>query len=141
LKNAKIALLVTSESRRPLILGDLESLGVEVLTVRSCGEARGLLETRPPVALVITDVSLKDGNWCDIFKHLIDNGIQASVVVNSSQADERLWSEVLWRGGYDMLVEPYGRDELRRTVEGALRAVHGLHSGIPTHDFLATASN
>jgi FixJ family two-component response regulator len=44
------------------------------------------------------------------------------LIVSSPQADEILWSEVLWRGAYDLLVEPYESDELRNTLEGALRA-------------------
>jgi two-component system response regulator PilR (NtrC family) len=97
-------------------------LAVEVLPAASCHEARTLLENHPPVDVVITDVSLTDGNWSDVFRCLIDAGVRASVVVTSRWADERLWSEVLWRGAYDLLVEPYEVDELRRIVEGALRA-------------------
>jgi FixJ family two-component response regulator len=53
---------------------------------------------------------------------LVDRGIHASVVVSARLADERLWSEVLWRGAYDVIVEPYEAEEVRRIVEGALRA-------------------
>ena len=35
----------------------------------------------------------------------------------------RLWSEALWRGVHDLLVEPYENFEVKRAVEGALRAV------------------
>ncbi len=55
--------------------------------------------------MIITQLTLADGNWCDLFKYLVDRGSHASVVVSSPQADERLWSEVLWRGAYDLLVE------------------------------------
>ena len=72
--------------------------------------------------MIITQVTLTDGNWCDIFKYLVDHGIQASTVVSSPQADEQLWSEVLWRGAYDLLVEPYETREVHQTIEGALRA-------------------
>ena len=119
-----LALVVMCRERRPSLLTDLRSLQIETLEVGSCQEARALLQTRPPVDLVITQVSLPDGNWCDIFKYLVDCGIEASVVVSSPRADEILWSEVLWRGAYDLLVEPYRSGEVRQTVEGALRAVH-----------------
>ena len=88
----------------------------------NCQEAGALLATRPPVEVIITDVTLPDGNWCDIFKYLVDHNVDASVVVSSVRADESLWSEILWRGAYDLLVEPYENRELRRVVEGALRA-------------------
>lgn len=117
------ALVVMSRERRSPLLENLESLKLTVLAVENCRETRSLLQTRPPLEVVIIDVSLGDGNWCDIFKFLVDYGISTSVVVVSSLADERLWSEILWRGAYDLLVEPYGRDELRRVVEGAVRTL------------------
>ena len=117
------ALVVMSRERRLPLVEILEPLTLSVLTAEDCREARALLQTRPPLEIVIIDVSLMDGNWCDIFKFLVDYEISASVVVASGFADERLWSEVLWRGAYDLLVEPYERDEVRRVLEGALRAL------------------
>jgi hypothetical protein len=35
--------------------------------------------------------------------------------------DERLWSEVLERGGYDLLIEPYDGTGAWAVVEGAAR--------------------
>lgn len=117
-----LTLLVMPPERRTPLLRSLQSLDVEILAVSTCGEARGLLQTSPPVMVVVTRVSLPDGNWCDVLRYLVDSDIPASVVVSSPRADEHLWSEVLWRGGYDLLVEPYESDEVRRTIEGALRA-------------------
>jgi DNA-binding NtrC family response regulator len=127
-----MAIVVMSPERRRSLDLNLEQLNVQVLYAGSCQEARNLLKEHPRVSVVITDVSLMDGNWCDIFRYLVDNGIHASVVVSSRLADERLWSEVLWRGAYDVLVEPYDPDEVRRIVEGALRSAtshsHGLRA-------------
>jgi DNA-binding NtrC family response regulator len=117
-----IALLVMSHERRSPLLKSLKLLDIEVLAVETCQQARALLQTHPPVDVVITQVTLPDGNWCDVFKYLVDNAVQACLVVSSPHADEILWSEVLWRGAYDLIVEPYQADELRKTLEGALRA-------------------
>lgn len=121
-----LTLLVMPPERRTPLLRSLKSLDVEILAVSTCGEARRLLQTSPPVKVVVTRVSLPDGNWCDVLRSLVDTDIPASVVVSSPHADEHLWSEVVWRGGYDLLVEPYKSEEARRTIEGALRAAgHG----------------
>jgi DNA-binding NtrC family response regulator len=112
--------------RASQILGELASLGVETWQAETCQQARGLLGKKPRVDVVISDLSLADGNWCDVFKHLVDNDIHASMVVTARQADERLWSEVLWRGAYDLLVEPYGESDVRRVVEGAVRAQESI---------------
>ena len=109
------------ECRGPL-LANLESLKIGVLTVRNCCEARQFLRDYPGIELIITAATLPDGNWSDILKCSTDRGVEASVVVTSSYADERLWSEALWRGVYDLLVEPYERFEVQRTVHGAIRA-------------------
>ena len=119
-----LALVVMPEERRRPLLHSLESLKFETLLVGNCTEARHLLQTAPPVQVVITQVSLPDGNWCDVLRFLVDSGMEASVVVTSPQVDENLWSEVLWRGAYDLLIEPFKTDEVRRTMEGALRARH-----------------
>ena len=119
------AVVVMPRERASQVLGELDSLGVDAWGAETCQEARGLLEKKPRVDVVISDLSLTDGNWCDVFKHLIDNDIHASMVVIARQADERLWSEVLWRGAYDLLVEPYCDLDVRRVVEGAVRAQQG----------------
>ncbi len=108
--------------RWPQILSELDSLGIEALPAETCQQARRLLQDKPFVEVVLSDLSLIDGNWCNVFKHLIDNDIHASMVVVAQEADERLWSEVLWRGAHDLLVEPYEDGIVRRVVEGALRA-------------------
>jgi DNA-binding NtrC family response regulator len=109
------------------ILNELDSIDIEAWPAETCQQARALLQSKPRVELVLSDLSLTDGNWCDVFKHLIDNNIHASMVVMARQADERLWSEVLWRGAYDLLVEPYEEGDVRQVVEGALRAVQKAH--------------
>ena len=115
-------LLVMCEERRTQLLEILKSSNAHVLTVSSCREARRVLQTHLTLEVVIADLSHPDGNWCDILKCLVDSGIPASIVVSATHADERLWSEVLWRGGYDLLTEPYEATEVIRIIEGAARA-------------------
>lgn len=119
------AIVVMPRERYCRIVDQLRSLDVEVLTSTTCQEARRLLERKSRVELVISDLSLADGNWCDVFKHLVDTGVHAAMVVVARQADERLWSEVLWRGAYDLLVEPLDKTHVQRVVEGAVRTVQG----------------
>ena len=120
----ELVLLVMPRECSPLLLKVLKSLDVDVLAVEDCQQARELLQTHPAVDVIIIQVTLADGNWCDLFRYLVDRSSHASVVVSSPQADERLWSDVLWRGAYDLLVEPYESGEVCRVVEGALRVAH-----------------
>lgn len=127
MQSTKRAIVVMPRRRWSHILDELDAINIEALPAENCQQARALLQNKPRVELVLSDLSLTDGNWCDVFKHLIDNNIHASMVVMARQADERLWSEVLWRGAYDLLVEPYESGDVRRVVEGALRAAQRAH--------------
>ena len=118
-----IVLLVTAPEGCQQLLADLESFDdVQVLTAYDCRQARRTLGSNAGVALVLTSLSHRDGNWCDLLRFVVNRGIETHVVVSTPQADGGLWSEVLWRGGYDVLVQPYERAELRRIVQEALRA-------------------
>ena len=117
-KDGPVVLLVLScPERQARLAAILHALGVDLLWVRQ------LLQTRPPLLTVVTDATLEDGNWCDVLRAVVDYDPQASVVVVApSSADEILWSEVMWRGVHDMLVEPFTKSEARQVLEGALRA-------------------
>ena len=48
------------------------------------------------------------------------------LVVTSRIADEWLWAEVLNLGGYDVLAQPFDREEVTRVVRSAVRASSDL---------------
>ncbi len=102
-----LVLLVMSKAACRPLPNSLKSLDINVIPVSGCQEARALLRTRLAIELIITQVTLADGNCCDLFKYVVDRSSHASVVVALPRADERLWSEVLWRVAYDLLLEPY----------------------------------
>jgi DNA-binding NtrC family response regulator len=119
---ATVLLAVSSSGRRQRLLSELQREGAAILEASSCQEAYRLLRREPLIDLVVTDLSHQDGNWCDILGYIVQLGLPSSVVVTTSMASEVLWSEVLWRGVYDMLVEPYETGELQQVIEGALRS-------------------
>lgn len=127
MKKTGVALVVISlPERLKSLLAELKRLNLDILTVPTCRQARQLLRTRPPVDVVITDVTLADGNWSDVLRDVVELGGDTHVVVHASSPDAILWSEVLWRGVYDMLTEPYEEHEVRNVVEGAVRAARDL---------------
>jgi DNA-binding NtrC family response regulator len=107
MRKKAVALVVMSlPERLKSLLTELKRLNLDILTVPTCRQARTLLRTRPPVDVVITDVTLADGNWSDVLREVVDTGTDTNVVVHASSPDAILWSEVLWRGVYVMLTEP-----------------------------------
>jgi len=105
-----------------MLLSKLESVDAKFLAAENCRDARTVLRDQEDVNVIVTDTTLTDGNWCDVLNHVSHLGSRANVVVTSEVGDERLWSEVLWRGAYDLLIEPVETREVQQVMEGALRA-------------------
>jgi DNA-binding NtrC family response regulator len=125
-------LVVTSDTAQAsALIPHLSAADLNVYEVETCREARTFLSSRPTVDVIISDLSLPDGNWCDMVRHMVDHAERAAMIVACSEADERLWSEILWRGVYDLLVEPYDPDQVKRVVEGALRGAHQASRSSP----------
>ena len=98
------------------ITRQLGRLGVTPQSVATVREACALFEPCDQPHAVISGVSLSDGNWCDLLAHTVRSEVEAKVLVCAATADERLWSEVIWRGGHDVLVEPFDLIHLSRAL-------------------------
>ena len=82
---------------------------------RDCQEASALLHdglTR----VVVCERTLPDGYWTAILEMATSRRDPPVLIVTFRLADERLWSEVLNLGGYDVLAKPFDRNEVERTV-------------------------
>jgi DNA-binding response OmpR family regulator len=88
--------------------------------VRTCGEAVELIE-RTGFAVIICAPELPDGSWKDLLAELGRQRVPPRLIVASRLADDRLWAEVLDRGGYDVLGMPFEPNEVIRVVSLAWR--------------------
>ena len=76
---------------------------------------------RHRLPVIVVEQTLPDGYWQDVLE-----GIYASVespphiIVSSRLADDHLWAEVLNLGGYDLLTEPFKREEVERIINSAM---------------------
>ena len=113
------AMLIMARERRLPLLEALESCGIDVLPVCNCNEGRRMLEIEPQVQVVLTDAALPDGDWRGVLQIVAQAGVNIEVVVCSRLGDHKLWIDVLEQGAYDVLVEPYECEEVRRIVEAA----------------------
>jgi DNA-binding NtrC family response regulator len=68
----------------------------------------------PPV--ILCDETLYDGNWKDLLVLTQELAHPHNFIVTSSQADDRLWAEVLNLGAYDVLQKPFRSQEVFRTI-------------------------
>lgn len=87
-----------------------------------------LLLRRRPVDLIITERDLDDGSWRDVLDAL--KGIPACppLIVTSRLADEYLWAEVLNEGGFDVLAQPFEREEVIRVISAATRRMQNQYA-------------
>jgi DNA-binding response OmpR family regulator len=76
---------------------------------------------RHPVHVVIAKSDMPDGSWQEMLRHLHRLMRPPLLIVASRTADEHLWAEVLNIGGYDVLAQPFERDEMVRVVASARR--------------------
>lgn len=74
-----------------------------------------------PVAVVICERDLPDGDWRDVLDDLQRLPTAPLMIVVSRLADEALWAEVLNLGGYDVLLKPFELKELMWSVTSAFR--------------------
>ena len=117
-------MLVMAQERGRTLLGLLESCGIEVVSACDCNEARRMLETQPPVQAVVTDRSLPDGDWREVLEIVAQRRAYVQVVVCSRLGDHTLLIDVLEQGAYDVLIEPYQGEEIRRVLEAAAARSH-----------------
>jgi len=116
-------LVVAPLQSRIALSGMLEGGTSPVAALHSadCEQALGhLIDSR--VSVVICEALLPDGNWKDLLAGMASAQASPVLVVTSNVADESLWAEVLNLGGYDVLAQPFDREEVARVVRSALRA-------------------
>ncbi|SPE31028.1 conserved hypothetical protein [Candidatus Sulfopaludibacter sp. SbA3] len=80
----------------------LHALPLELDHAASLQQARKILGTQD-YRVIFTTADLPDATWLDV----VEAAGSVPVIVADPQADGRLWSEVLNRGGYDLLAMPF----------------------------------
>jgi FixJ family two-component response regulator len=73
------------------------------------------------IPIVVCECDLQPGSWRELQERTFSMPDAPLVIVTSRLADERMWSEVLNLGGWDVLAKPFDRTEVARVVETAGR--------------------
>jgi DNA-binding NtrC family response regulator len=82
-----------------------------VHSVSTCRQALEYLRTHP-LGVVISDEKLPDGDWRRLLAETASLPFKPNLIVSTGRSDDRLWSEVLNLGGYDMLMTPFDPEEV-----------------------------
>ena len=124
------ALLVMPEHDREELVRQLEACGADVLVAADCKQARRVLQSRPALHVVVTDLSLEDGNWWMVRDEVVRANLSAGFVVCLRQADGGV-TDILEGGASHVLIAPYEREAVRRAVEAAAARSHTASRGLP----------
>jgi DNA-binding NtrC family response regulator len=65
-----------------------------------------------PLPVVLSDRQLPDGSWKDVLSRLARMRDRPRLIVFCRDANDRLWTEVLNLGGFDLLATPFREEEL-----------------------------
>lgn len=76
---------------------------------------------REPVQVVVAESCLPRWNWRKVLSDLRRLALPSQLVVASRTADEHLWAEALNIGAYDVLAQPFDREEVERVIASASR--------------------
>ncbi len=112
-------LMVMPVERRLRLWKELEACGADVLVAGSCTEARRILGQKLSVQVIVADSNLPDGNWRGVIADAAQSRSNAQVIVCSRLGDHQFWIDALEGGAYDVLVEPYEMEEIRRILNSA----------------------
>ena len=123
-------LIMQRERRRPL-LDVLEASGIDLLLAHDLTQARSILENRQDMHVLLTDTALRDEDWIEMYEVVARLPPHVQTIVCCHRTDHRQWVAAAELGAYDVLVEPYELDEVRRTLEAAASCsqVRSLSSG------------
>ena len=90
----------------------------------------GLLR-RHQIGIVFCELDLMPGSWTDLPEHIKGLRHLRSVIVTSRLANERLWTEALNLGAWDVLAKPFDRSEVLRSADAAWQHWHN-HTDLPS---------
>jgi len=112
-------LLVMTAEHRNAVMESLTPESWEVRLASDCRQARNLLR-QEYFDLVITDVSLPDGNWLTISRESNLGDAPPALVVCLPRQAERL-AAILGAGHVQVLMPPLESEAIRCVLEDALR--------------------
>jgi DNA-binding response OmpR family regulator len=119
------ALLVGEyESDRALLQGIFGEAGWNLWEAPDRPRALACLR-RHPVQVVICDKEGPGWHWKKVLRDLRRLALPPQLIVTSRIADDSLWAEVLNIGAYDVLAQPFHREEVERVVAAAHRHFEG----------------
>ncbi|MDR1315156.1 MAG: sigma 54-interacting transcriptional regulator [Deltaproteobacteria bacterium] len=114
-------LIVDDEPNYQLVISQmLENEGYTVLTAGSGNEAFRIFSEDPEVDLVLTDMTMPNGNGIELLEKAREMRPEVPVIMLTAHGTVELAVKAMKQGAFDYLTKPYQNDDLTRTVAKAL---------------------
>ena len=114
----KVLVVARAHRRAPLIEA-LSGLDLNVHTASDCKEARSWAEGQADPILLLSDLTLIDGNWWSVCQDLVSRKTSFEVLVMLPGVNEDA-DPILNRGAFGVVRAPYDSGEVRGLVQSAL---------------------
>ena len=111
----RILALVAEDSDRELLARVAQDQGWAIRFARTCGEAWEILNSER-IPIVLYDRDLPATDWREGMHILSSAPLPVYLILLSRVADDYLWSEVIRRGGYDLVPTPLRREDVLRAI-------------------------
>jgi DNA-binding response OmpR family regulator len=102
------------------VVESLRGAGLPIALAANVSGALSIAGTECP-SVIVCDGDLPGGGWRALLSASRDLSSPPLLVVSSPLADDLFWQDVLNRGGFDVLVEPFDLAEVSRIVLAADR--------------------
>jgi DNA-binding NtrC family response regulator len=116
----QILIIEDDEVFGEILVMHLEDQGHEVLLARSLAQAKDLLCTDAPSAILL-DQQLPDGYGLDLLREIVGDASAPPVVMITGVSDNTLAIEAMAEGAFDFIRKPMDKVELDTTLANALR--------------------
>jgi DNA-binding NtrC family response regulator len=103
---AKTIIVLCATRIVPDIEKEMETRGIRVRWAPSITAATALLDSAPNGTVVITELTLRDGNWRDLVERLRCIGKPVRLALVSQTRTSELWWDALECGVEDILLAP-----------------------------------
>lgn len=91
------------------------------------------------ISVVVCDCDSTLEDWTEILADVQQMPVPPSVIITSRLADDRLWSQALNLGAWDVLAKPFDTAEVVRTLRNAWEHWRNQHRVRPTAKALSAA--
>lgn len=92
----------------------------EVRMASTCDSAEEILKHHP-VDVIVCDRDVKPAGWRGAIEALSTHAPHSRFILSTPANDDKLWLEVIERGGYDVLSTPLHEDRVIRAINQAAK--------------------